>query len=627
MQEPLFHKDYQNLFSLFNSIYPISHEIKAAIISNSEVIETKKKTKLLSVGQRSNTIYFIAKGAVRIYYLDKEGKETNTWFLFENELLISVYSFYTGHPSFEYIETLEDCTFIAVKREKLDEMYLKHMEFNFSGRKLTEFYHMRNEMQANELRMLNAKERYEKLLERNPQLIGESQPLISFKTNRNMIPINCGSTPVGGVTAEVVYLASTTDFEKIDLKGKIVFSENHPSRVLAMAAKAGAIGVLGYSMPKYTQPEIHQTSIQFSSMKANSEVWTLLLSYAAKEKLKATCLKGSTKLKVNIQTKIYPSEELTIVANVKGSINPNERFVFSAHVQEPGANDNASGVGTLAEMARLTAELYQAKKLIPQRTLTFLWGDEIVSTRRYITEDTARAKGIMWGMSLDMVGEDTQKTGGSFLIEKMPDPSAIWTRGTDKHTEWGAGDVKEKDLFPHYFNDFIFNICKAQGKFANWAVNYNPFEGGSDHTPFLQHKIPGLLMWHFTDVFYHTDNDRIDKVSATEMKNVAISGLTAAFTLISANENTATATVSQVKTDALARLKTEFELSKKAIADGKAATDEKHIIEVWSKWYIDALATINKMPVKAETTRVGSAIKFATNEIEKQTRLYLEALK
>ncbi|KQM74661.1 peptidase M28 [Pedobacter sp. Leaf216] len=462
----------------------------------------------------------------------------------------------------------------------------------------------------------------------NIDIIGESQPLISYKTNRNMIPINCVSTTEGGVTADVVYIANTTpaEIEKLDLKGKILFAEANPSRLLQIATKAGAIGVLGYSMPKYTQPELHQTSIQFGSMKANSEVWTLLLSYAAKEKLKTACLKGNTKLKVNIQTKIYPSEELTIVANVKGSINPNERFVFSAHVQEPGANDNASGVGTLAEMARLTAELYQAKKINPKRTLTFLWGDEIVSTRRYITEDTTRAKGIMWGMSLDMVGEDTKKTGGSFLIEKMPDPSAIWTRGTDKHTEWGAGDVSEKDLFPHYFNDFIFDICKAQGKFANWTVNYNPFEGGSDHTPFLQNKIPGLLMWHFTDVYYHTDNDRIDKVSSTEMKNVGISGLTAAYTLISADENTAIATVAQVKTDALIRLKTEFELSKKAIIGGKLPKDEKHIIEVWAKWYIDALATVNKMPVKPQTTRVGSAIKFASSEIEKQTNVYLKEL-
>jgi len=463
----------------------------------------------------------------------------------------------------------------------------------------------------------------------NIDIVGVAQPLISFKTNRNMIPINCASTPVNGVTAEVVYIEKIVpaELEKMDLKGKILFSENSPSRLLASAVKAGAVGVLGYSMPKYTQPEIHQTSIQFGSMRANSEVWTLLLSYAAKEKLKAACKNGPTKLKVNIETKIYQSEELTIVANVKGSEKANERFVFSAHVQEPGANDNASGVGTLAEMARLTAELYKAKKINPKRTLTFLWGDEIVSTRRYITEDTSRAKGILWGMSLDMVGEDTKKTGGSFLIEKMPDPSAIWTRGTDKHTEWGAGDVQEKHLFPHYFNDFIFDICKVQGKFANWTVNYNPFEGGSDHTPFIQAKIPGLLMWHFTDVFYHTDNDRIDKVSPTEMKNVGISALTAAYSLISADENMASATVAQVKTDALTRLKTEFDLSKKAIADGKSADYEKHIIETWSKWYIDALATINKMPVKPETTRIGSSIKVATLELEKQTKAYLAELK
>jgi len=459
------------------------------------------------------------------------------------------------------------------------------------------------------------------------QIIGESAPLISFRNNRNMIPINCGSTPKEGITAEVIYLADLNpeNLAKKDLKGKILFSDQERVRLYTLAAQVGAVGILSYSMPKYTQPEVHQTSIQFGSMRP-AEIWSLFLSYSAQEKLKAACLKGNTKLKVQIQTKIYPSEELTIVANVRGSENPKQRFVFSAHVQEPGANDNASGVGTLAEMARLTAELYQSKKIAPKRTLTFLWGDEIVSTRRYITDDTARAKDILWGMSLDMVGEDTKKTGGSFLIEKMPDPSAIWTRGNDKHTEWGAGEVTEKNLFPHYFNDFIFDICKQQGKFANWTVNFNPFEGGSDHTPFLQHKIPGLLMWHFTDVFYHTDNDRLDKVSPEEMKNVGVSALTAAYTLISADENTASAAIDNVKKDALIRLETEFKLSKKAIAEGKSSTEEKHIIEVWGKWYIDALATIKNMPVNPETTKVGSAIKAAILAVEKQTQQYVSAL-
>lgn len=163
-------ENYQNLFAVFNTIHPLSDELKTAIISNSQVVNIKRKTTLLNAGESSNTIYFIVSGGARVYYLDKDGKQTNTWFLFENELLISVYSFFTGQPSFEYIETLEDSVLIAVKREKLDEMYLRFMEFNFIGRKLTEYYYIRNEIQANDLRMLSAKERFEQLFKRSPEL-------------------------------------------------------------------------------------------------------------------------------------------------------------------------------------------------------------------------------------------------------------------------------------------------------------------------------------------------------------------------------------------------------------------------------------------------------------------------
>jgi len=163
-------ENYQNLFSVFSAIHPLSKELKSTIVKNSHIAQVKKKTVLLSAGESSNAIYFIVSGAARVYYLDKDGKQTNTWFLFENELLISVYGFFTGQPSFEYIETMEDTTLVVVKKEKLDEIYRKFMEFNLIGRKLTEYYYIRNELQTNELRMLSAKERYENLLKRNPQL-------------------------------------------------------------------------------------------------------------------------------------------------------------------------------------------------------------------------------------------------------------------------------------------------------------------------------------------------------------------------------------------------------------------------------------------------------------------------
>lgn len=442
---------------------------------------------------------------------------------------------------------------------------------------------------------------------------GETVPVLTYSSNRNMIAINSTSTPAEGVTVEIIDMGRgrKEDFAGKDVSGKIVMAEGDIYSFYNTAIQNGAIGVLAYSMPAYNQPEKYVNSIQFQGIPYKDSLnqkWGIMLSYQAKEKIKAALAKGTLKANVKIETRIYRADELTIVANARGATLPDERFVFSAHVQEPGANDNASGVGTLAEMARVTAELVQTKKFTPQRTITFLWGDEIVSTGRYIKDDSERAKGIKWGLSLDMVGEDVSKTGGSFLIEKMPDPSAIWTRGKEKHTEWGGSVLKESQVFPHYFNDVLLNRCRQQGKDNGWIVNTNPFEGGSDHTPFLQAKIPGLLMWHFTDVFYHTDGDRLEMVSAEEMKNVGISALATAFTLCSANEQTTLYLIDEITTSAIDRLQTEASLSKEAVQNGSKLEDEQHILDVWTSWYMEAIKKMSDIHVAGMTEKIEKKI-------------------
>jgi hypothetical protein len=314
-----------------------------------------------------------------------------------------------------------------------------------------------------------------------------------------------------------------------------------------------------------------------------------------------------------------PAVELAIVAEIRGSVKPDERWVWSAHVQEPGANDNASGVGTLQEMARVAAELVKSGKEDPKRTLTMLWGQEITETARYIQQDSVRARGIHWGMSLDMVGEDTKKTGGTFLIEKMPDPSAIWTRGEDHHTEWGGSVLKEDRMTPHYFNDYVLQRCLDQAKGTGWVVKTNPFEGGSDHTPFLTAKKPGLLLWHFTDVFYHTDGDRKEMVSAEEMKNSGTAALVSGLTMASADGATARAIVSEVERAGLARLETERKLSVDTLSKGGNAAYESHILETWGAWYRDALKTADDIEVGGSSDATKAAIAASAKRVDDAT--------
>ncbi len=432
------------------------------------------------------------------------------------------------------------------------------------------------------------------------QIAGETNPLLVSESNRNMTYLNSASTAKEGVTAEVVHLKDEADLSNYEVKGKVVYIAASARRLVQKLIDQGALGLITYNNPEYLKPKKNSTSIQFRSLppQTDTQFWGIALSYAAKERLESALEKEKVEVMVNIQTKIYKSEELTVVANIKGSKLPKERLVFSAHIQEPGANDNASGVGVQLEMATLAAGLFKNQQIKLDRTLTFLWGDEIISTRRYLEEDAERAKAIKWGISLDMVGENTAITGGSFLIEKMPDPSAIWTRGNDNHSEWGGETLSLEDMKPHYLNDFMIANFTNQGAFANWEVNTNPFEGGSDHTPFLNADIPGLLLWHFTDQFYHTDNDKIDKVSQETLNNVGTGALASAVTLLNANTTTAEQVLTTIENTANERLQAEYQLSVESLKNKGELEEEQAILMAWQDWYFNTMKTVTDLEQK-----------------------------
>jgi aminopeptidase YwaD len=203
---------------------------------------------------------------------------------------------------------------------------------------------------------------------------------------------------------------------------------------------------------------------------------------------------------------------------------------------------------------------------------------------------------VQYMFSMDMTGEDTRKTGGTFLIEKEADPSAVWDRPTDPHSEWGRGQVKAEGLKGSLLNDVHLAVARRRAADTGWIVRTNPYEGGSDHTAFGSAGVPSLLNWHFTDRFYHTNQDTIDKVSAAEMENVGIAVATSAYFLASASERDAIATVSLIEQAALARLALERPLG------------EKNIIAAWQKWYAEALDTIARLPVEEPTRALDEAI-------------------
>ena len=435
-------------------------------------------------------------------------------------------------------------------------------------------------------------------------IVGRNSPLMTWATNHNMIAINSWSTPEGGVTARVVDIGAGTDAElaKLDLAGAIALVDGNFRAVFPKVMQRGALGMLAaQKLPAYNQQAKHTTAIQFTSINRDTvnRGFVIFVSSAARDSLKTALAAGSVQVRAMVKAQFEARPERTVVAEIRGALRPAERFVYSAHVQEPGANDNASGVGLLAEMARTAAVMFKRGQVNPARTLTFLWGDEIRSTDRFLKEDSVRRAGVKWGMSLDMVGENTARTGGTFLIEKMPDPSAVWVRGEDQHSEWGGSPIAASAIRAYWFNDFVRQRCLDRASTTDWVVKSNPFEGGSDHTPFLNAKIPAVLLWHFTDQFYHTDLDRLDMVSATTLANVGNCALNTGLLLTAGTPGVTTAALTELADVAVRELRTQGDLSAKAIEGGSTAAAERVIIEAWREYYVAALTKIPDMAVNA----------------------------
>jgi len=405
---------------------------------------------------------------------------------------------------------------------------------------------------------------------------------------RNSVAINSFST-AGDARFPLVDVgdgATAADYAGKDVRGKVVLAAAAARRVWSLAVEAhGAAGIVSYYAPPYNAPGA--TSWESVPYDPSRRAFALKVPANTGGRLKAHAARGGV-VTVNVKTTFHEGPNRTLLAEIRGRSRPDERIVMVAHVQEPGANDDASGCGTLLALARALKKGVDSGRIpAPERTLTFLWVDEIRGSEQWLKEDPARAAKVQYMFSMDMTGEDTARTGGTFLIEKQPDPSAVWERPSDPHTEWGASEVKAASLKGSLLNDLHLAVCLRRARDTGWIVRTNPYEGGSDHTAFGSAGVPAILTWHFTDRYYHTNLDRPENVSPAEMKNVGVTVAASAWLLASATDEDARAVRRLVEQAASSRMQLE---------QANAAPPE--ILAAWKKWYAQAAESVSRLPVK-----------------------------
>lgn len=159
------------LFAMLDAIRPLSGELKdhLTFILRADTIE--KDDHLLFAGNVCRRVYFVVKGLFRCYYIGDDGEEICTWFMKENDVILSVGSFYSQKPGCECIQALEKSKALSIGHSQLDFIYDRYPEFNFHGRVMTQKYNILFDQEKYLLRLRKSpKEQYKFLLSAFPEI-------------------------------------------------------------------------------------------------------------------------------------------------------------------------------------------------------------------------------------------------------------------------------------------------------------------------------------------------------------------------------------------------------------------------------------------------------------------------
>jgi len=159
-----------NYINLLQSIVPLEQWEVDAISKNITVKTVSKHAIFKHAGSMVKELYFVNRGCIRTYYLDKSGKECTRSIAFEKTYCWAI-NFLNDLPIHEYIEAIADSELLVFTKEQFNLLVDSSPGFRkaymLSLERIALIYATRVET----LISMNAKERYNHLLLNSPKMV------------------------------------------------------------------------------------------------------------------------------------------------------------------------------------------------------------------------------------------------------------------------------------------------------------------------------------------------------------------------------------------------------------------------------------------------------------------------
>jgi aminopeptidase YwaD len=323
------------------------------------------------------------------------------------------------------------------------------------------------------------------------------------------------STSEEGITSELVDVGAgkEEDYMEKDTKNKIVllrrgFEMTNFLTQVCIASKHGASGVIVANYESWPhhgilEPELFGLEKRLLPIEPNP-IPAINISLEDGQYLRECLLKYE---KVKMHLRLQAITEKRVTQNVRcllpGTLLPEERVILGAHhdtENNPGADDNASGLGVLLELARILSA-HPCKRTIEFYSPGCEEGRSIGSWE-YCKRHKSDLRNIVAFINVDMVG------GGGDLC--------IMTEG-----RW----PDKKIIAPEWLCLFVGKVAKE----LNYKTKFSANDlGTGDEGRFIDAGVPSVFLITPWEVHFHSMLDIPEYVDPNSLKVVGeISGLAA----------------------------------------------------------------------------------------------------
>lgn len=265
-------------------------------------------------------------------------------------------------------------------------------------------------------------------------------------------------------------LAKATPTE--EWKGRVIYTPGDVGRAYAAIVKSGHLPVaILTSAPNDPTRYIDWSRLSSLRAAADNPIPAFSVSYVDGRALASAAEAGRT-VRVSLDATIREGRGTTVIATLRGQ-DPSGYYLITAHGDSdsggPGADDNASGVATVMEIARVYASLVRSGKVPrPKYSLRFaVWAAEYRSARTFIEREGENLKNLKGVLNFDETGTGAERDAIYFESNDVP-----WNETLLRTLEAVAGDYA--------------------GRLGFWTeYTTNPSQGGTDSYAFLPKQYKG----------------------------------------------------------------------------------------------------------------------------------------